>query len=502
MGEASLNEALKNYDAARLRRACGVNPVNELSPFVGTVGVGTSDMLEDVTEDTAISAPAFPLEVLPPILQRFIQETADSLPVPVDLIAAPVLACLGAAIGAHRVIELKPNWTATAALYVACVADPGSLKTPALSLAASPVYQQQQRYEQTYQDALTEYQAAEAGYLRDMEAYKKNKTNSIPEKPVEPVRQRTWTADVTTERLAGLLKENPHGMIIIRDEISAWIKSFNQYKGGKGSDKQFYLSAWSGEPLAVDRQGKDPLLIQHPFLSVVGCIPPDVLPDLDEDCREDGFLHRLLFVYPDSVPVRWTEVAISDTAKQGYHELIGKLYGLQPNLDGSPVVLRFSRKAKELFVKWHDMHCTEQEDLTLPGLVRGAYSKLKGYGARLALIHALASNPNAQEVDVESVGAAADLTDYFKKQVQRVAPLLGASARTPEGRCKQSLQRLFSNGKRLTKREAQRAGNAEAKVFNTVWNAWIQEKRLVPDTTNNHRHVFYMRPAESAAVKL
>ena len=90
------------------------------------------------------------------------------------------------------------------------------------------------------------------------------------------------------------------------------------------------------------------------------------------------------------------------------------------------------------------------------------------------------------EVDVESVGVAADLTDYFKKQVQRVGPLLRASARTPEGRCKQSLQRLFSNGKRLTKREAQRAGNAEAKVFNTVWNAWVQEKRLVPDTTDNH----------------
>ena len=93
-------------------------------------------------------------------------------------------------------------------------------------------------------------------------------------------------------------------MLIIRDELSAWIKSFNQYKGGKGADKQFFLSAWSGEPLAVDRQGKDPVLVPHPFLSVVGCIPPDVLPDLDEDNREDGFLHRLLFVYPDPVSVR------------------------------------------------------------------------------------------------------------------------------------------------------------------------------------------------------
>jgi hypothetical protein len=40
-----------------------------------------------------------PLDVLPLVLQDFIAQTAASLPVPVDLVAAPVLACLGAAIG-------------------------------------------------------------------------------------------------------------------------------------------------------------------------------------------------------------------------------------------------------------------------------------------------------------------------------------------------------------------------------------------------------------------
>src|SRR5205823_5783661 len=116
------------------------------------------------------------------------------------------------------------------------------------------------------------------------------------------------------------------GLLIIRDELSAWVKSLNQYRGGKGSDKQFYLSAWNSAAIAVDRQGKT-TLIDHPFLAVVGCIPPEVLPDLDDESgREDGFLHRLLFTYLQPHPVRWTEAVVSQSVKEAYLQLMAKLY--------------------------------------------------------------------------------------------------------------------------------------------------------------------------------
>ncbi len=182
---------------------------------VGVVGVGTDDDTEEPT-DCLIPAPPFPLEVLPSVLQDFIAQTAASLPVPVDLVAAPVLACLGAAIGAHREIRPKANWTATTALYIGCVADPGSLKSPALNLAAFPVRAQQQTYEQVYQEAMARYEESLALYTRGLDAHRKNQTDTIPAKPMKPTLQRTWTADVTTERLAGILYENPHGILIVR----------------------------------------------------------------------------------------------------------------------------------------------------------------------------------------------------------------------------------------------------------------------------------------------
>src|SRR5215213_6381909 len=103
MSEAAFTQALKEYESAQIREALGVNPVNELSPFVG---VGIHDAKEEAAEDTVSPAPIFPLEVMPVPLQTFIQDAADALPVPVDLIAGPVLACLGSAIGAHRQVRL------------------------------------------------------------------------------------------------------------------------------------------------------------------------------------------------------------------------------------------------------------------------------------------------------------------------------------------------------------------------------------------------------------
>ncbi len=241
----------------------------------------------------------------------------------------------------------------------------------------------------------------------------------------------------------------------------------------------------------MDRQGKDPVLVLHPFLSVVGCIPPDVLPDLDEDNREDGFLHRLLFVYPDPVSVRWTETVVSESVKMAYTKLVTQLYALSPNLDGSPVILGLSSNAKALFIEWHDKHCAEAENPALPPLVRGAYAKLKGYAPRLALIHALAANPHAKQVEEGSIGAAVDLVEYFKTQAQRVAPLLGCHARTPEARCEQSIRRACAHGRSLSKRDAQRAGNAQASVFNPVWAALLKKQVLDLDTDVSGRPKHY-----------
>jgi len=107
------------------------------------------------------------------------------------------------------------------------------------------------------------------------------------------------------------MAKNPWGVILLRDELAGWLKGLNQYKG-KGSDEQFYLSAWSGEYYVVDRVDRDdPLTIPHAYLAVAGGTQPKILEKLLTDQRhEEGFASRLLICYPPEVQEKWTDEGI------------------------------------------------------------------------------------------------------------------------------------------------------------------------------------------------
>ena len=92
---------------------------------------------------------------------------------------------------------------------------------------------------------------------------------------------RTYADDTTVERLADILNENRRGLLITKDELSGWLGSMNAYKqGGKGADRQFWLSAHTNQPIAVDRKSlEEPVIVAHPFVSIIGGIQPELLPD-------------------------------------------------------------------------------------------------------------------------------------------------------------------------------------------------------------------------------
>ena len=137
--------------------------------------------------------------------------------------------------------------------------------------------------------------------------------------------------DFTVEALVPILGENPRGVVIVADELTGWVSRMNRYsEGGKGGDRAFFLSGWSGANYSNDRKGdrdRGPVRLRKPFLGVVGGIPPAKLSALRGDRpgraagseNDDGFLDRILFAYPEPVPAReedWREVpdAVADAA--------------------------------------------------------------------------------------------------------------------------------------------------------------------------------------------
>ena len=104
-----------------------------------------------------------------------------------------------------------------------------------------------------------------------------------------------------------MLAINPRGLLVARDELSGWVASFDQYKpGGRGNDRQFWLSALFGYPIRVDRKTNrslEPIRILEPFISVLGGIQSEMLTALREQSgRSDGLIERILLAFPDPRP--------------------------------------------------------------------------------------------------------------------------------------------------------------------------------------------------------
>lgn len=255
-----------------------------------------------------------------------------------------------------------------------------------------------------------------------------------------PILRRLTTTDPTTEALGPILAANQKSAIIIPDEMTKWSMGMDQYKGGRGGDRPFYLSAWNGEPIYIDRarQKNEPIAVPRPFLTVVGGMTPDMLSTLPESGgRDDGFLARLLFAFPEKIARRYSEEGIPDVVANAWDELIQTLWKREMvQGDGLPTagVVQLSPEAKIAWADWCHAHYAEQEADDFPSHLEGAWGKLEAYAGRLALIlhmmH-LAADPaprateDVPEMPRRIIEDAARLVTYFKAQARRVHSLMG-----------------------------------------------------------------------------
>jgi hypothetical protein len=337
------------------------------------------------------------------------------------------LVILGSAIGNARRLKLKQGWTEGPAIYAAVVADPGEKKTPAAKVATEPAVKAQAKMRD-------EYRAKRDEYARELREYEVDKADArkdgvaAPPPPEEPTLKRALVEDTTTEALAGILEDNPRGVLVARDELAAWVKGMDQYRsGGKGADRQFWLSAWSGSYVSVDRKGRvDPLILPVPFVGLFGSIQPSILPEIGAD-REDGLLDRILFSYPKTKPSRWSDEEISDGAIGGVKWLYEKLRRLEPGEnesgDPEPALVNLAAEAKPVLVEMINAHRAEMEAPGFPARLRGPWAKLEAYLARLSLIVGMCrvvANEAPERIEAEDVLRASVLLDYFKNHARRV----------------------------------------------------------------------------------
>jgi hypothetical protein len=378
-----------------------------------------------------------PVDVFPPALADYCRQVATATSTPPDFAAMTMLGTAGAAVGNSRALCLKEGmWYEAARFYVVNVGHPASGKTPAMDTVVQPYVAMQHRLLKAHKDSRAAYEKAVATHEQVAKANRglpRDERLEPPPPPEEPQSpERLVVMDATVESLAPLLQENPRGLLMVQDEGVGWVRAMGQYKGGRGNDRQFWLSTWSGKSHLVDRKGQGtvPISIPRPFVNVICGIQPDMLNELaDYQGRNDGFLHRLLFTWPKAPGgPPWTETAVSPAAIQAWADTLSALRRLAMKEldDGMPgyEVVKLSAEAREAWIAWWDAHAEEINGSELPITLIGPWGKLKSYAARLILVlhllWAVSTGQGEGDVNVATVERAVRLIDYLKGHLRLV----------------------------------------------------------------------------------
>ena len=380
---------------------------------------------ENIDEETSTGLyDIFPVEVFPLPIQEIIIATNENLNFPTDFIGASILYAASVAIGNTYKIEIKRGFQESAVLYLAIVGRPGTNKTHPLSFAIQPIID---RDKQTFH----KYELQRKEFEKAINLSKREKEKQSIEEPSKPVWQKYLLSDYTPEALAEVHKFNKRGIGVCVDELAGWFKNFNRYN--KGSEMEFWLSAWNSKPINIDRKTGEPIFIPIPFISVAGTIQTGLLNELAKENRtENGFIDRILFVIPDNIKKEyWRETEISPDIIKKWNEIISRLVNLSIQLDETlnpiPEILYFTSDAKELLFKWQKCNadqCNQSESETIGGI----YSKLEMYVPRLALILQMmfwtCDEGNIKAISIEALKGALQLIEYFKRSSVKVYSII------------------------------------------------------------------------------
>lgn len=150
----------------------------------------------------------------------------------VYVIVARRLSVLAGCVGNRAAVILKRGWVEPAILWAALVGKSGSIKSVVLRLVTRPLVQLFKLERDNFAERMRQYESDLERHKEAMSRWKADQKKGPPtDRPVEPEKpreKRVLVADVTVEKLAALLGENPLGLLVVRDELAALINSFNR----------------------------------------------------------------------------------------------------------------------------------------------------------------------------------------------------------------------------------------------------------------------------------
>jgi hypothetical protein len=261
-------------------------------------------------------------------IQGIIKNFAEVYQCDADIIVSSIYAI--ASIAANKSIKLfDGKYTNYPSMWICHVAPSGSNKSAPVKMLFKPINELNEE--------------AVVAYYEELRHTDKDDSN----KP-KPICKKLSLTDTTPEAIYKALSFMPQ--MVYRDEIKGMIDDFDRYnRSGIISNM---LSIWDSTSFCIDRKTEDPTFIREPFLDILGGIQPGLLKSTfgNPQLMISGFNQRILFVYPDKLPVTYySDNLLSEAIMPYWTNFVRDLMKLEPT------TLSLSPEAKDFYCTYYNM---------------------------------------------------------------------------------------------------------------------------------------------------
>lgn len=365
------------------------------------------------------SAPSLSMDALSEQVQEYIQAVVSVYQCPQDMVIASAFAVAGAAVGTRLTID-DGKYRNYPCLWVCIVAPSGTNKSTPMRLLLQPLKDVDARAYEEFRKDLKLWKAAG------------------DDKADKPIFRQHIVSDCTPEARTQILMFSPHGVILSMDELRTFIDNLCRYN--KSGELTQLLSINDHDTLTVNRKGDDPVLINSPYMAMLGSIQPSILADTFGNTlmMGSGFNQRWLYVYPNATPPpMYSEETLPEAIANSWGIGIKNLLIHDFLVDGGKMYLRGEAKHvyEDFYNKLQSLKAETDEYMS------SVYSKIQIYAIRWAgITHILGKSSLLEngrftpDITPEEMKYSCRCMEYFIWCAEKVYAKLLEGRKKPETR--------------------------------------------------------------------
>ena len=315
--------------------------------------------------------PPFPCDALPNVIREYVEAVALNSQTSVEMAGMISLGVLATALQGKYCVQAPNGHTEPLNMFLAIIAEPGERKSSVMHAMTDCL----REYEYAYNDAHKAEILRNRREREDLEykiAQLKQKMMRKPDVATEmelhhltdcldtmPVLapQRYIADDCTVEALTRLMAQNGGIISVISEEGGIFDNVGGRYNNGQ-AHFDVLLKGYCGDPIRVDRIGRDEELIQRPTLTMILAVQPVVINQIIQNTAMmgRGLVARILFCSPVSqIGHRsFLSPAIPDAVKAAYTNLINHLMSIP--VPREPHALTLTAEANEIMDAYFSAH--------------------------------------------------------------------------------------------------------------------------------------------------